>query len=77
MDFSDSEHGSTVDPITSHRHCYHVLPHVPAPILIGKMIDVFIARVESGREIVVYRGVLQGLMSLSVLLVGLGLDGEK
>lgn len=48
---------------------YHMLGDVPAPILIGKMIDVFIARVNPENQIVVYRGVLQGLMALSVLLV--------
>lgn len=56
---------------------YHMLGDVPAPIIIGKMIDVFIARVETERQIIVYRGVLQGLMSLSILLVGLGLDCEE
>lgn len=48
---------------------YHLLGDVPAPILIGKMIDVFIEKVDPSERINVYRGVLQGLMSLSVFLV--------
>lgn len=51
---------------------YHILGDVPAPILIGKMIDVFIARADPENQIAVYRGVLQGLMALSVLLVFVG-----
>ena len=51
---------------------YHILGDVPAPILIGKVIDFFTQRAAGDEEklFLVYHSILQYLMFMSVLLVG-------